>query len=172
MKGELRKQPNADLEQVIQDSLGNAFADCEQQVQQAITEAMNDFKKVTAQVGLAQAIDKGTSYGASVSTLAQETIDRSSVRPIINDNRAIEDLYKANVAMRNVPQNETTIKEIVKKVELSGGNVKSYINQMKNEMANLAYEDLEPEDRTRFKSNYEHNIGLLEGYQREHTESE
>ena len=172
MKGELRKQPNADLEQVIQDSLGNALSSCEQEVQKAIEGAMNEFKKVTAQVGLAQAIDKGTSYGASVSTLAQETIDRSSVRPIINDDRSIEDLYKANVAMRNIPQNETTIKEIVKKVEVSGGNVKSYINQMKNEMANLAYEDLEPEDRARFKSNYEHNIGLLEGYQREHTESE
>ena len=162
MKGELRKKPTADLSDVIQESLGVALSSCEKSLQDAINGAMNDFKKVTAQVGLAQAIDKGTSYGASVATLAQETIDRSSSSPIINDNRAIEDLYKVNMAMRNVQQNDKTILEVINKVEVSGGNIQDYIRQMRNEMANLAYEDIEPADRDRFRSNYEHNIGLLE----------
>ena len=128
----------------------------------SLKNAMESVKTNTARLGMAQAIDKGTTYGASVATLAQETIDRGASSPIIEDNRAIEDLYSANVAMRTQKQDSESIKTVIRKVQTSGGTIEDFINRMKHEKANLEHEGLSDDDKKEFEEIYEHNIKLLE----------
>ena len=158
----LKKKPSADMKDLLADALGKNVSDIEAKMKDSLKNAMESVKTNTARLGMAQAIDKGTTYGASVATLAQETIDRRASSPIIEDNRAIEDLYSANVAMRTQKQDSESIKTVIRKVQTSGGTIEDFINRMKHEKANLEYEGLNDDDKKEFEEIYEHNIKLLE----------
>ena len=165
MKSELRKKPTQDLSQVVQNSLGVAISSCEKELQGKINNALEEFKKATARVGMAQAIDKGTTYGASVSTLANETVGRSSFKPIVEDNRAIEDLYSASVTMRTKKLTETEIETVYKKVTTSGGNIEDYIRRMQRERQSLESDSrISDDDKKTFGENYDANIAKLEEF--------
>ena len=158
----LKKKPSADMKDLLADALGKNVSDIEAKMKDSLKNAMESVKTNTARLGMAQAIDKGTTYGASVATLAQETIDRRASSPIIEDNRAIEYLYSANVAMRTQKQDSESIKTVIRKVQTSGGTIEDFINRMKHEKANLEYEGLNDDDKKEFEEIYEHNIKLLE----------
>ena len=154
------------MQDLLQDAIGQSVSNLQAQMlasQNDLVGKLKNMKTTTAQVGLAQAIDKGTSYGASVSTLAKATANRTSTSPIVEDNRAIEDLYAANVMMRTKQLTQTEVTEVVRKVTISGGNIDDYINRMKRERDNLRFEGSAVESQ--YKDNYDHNIGLLEAYQ-------
>ena len=167
MRAGLRKKPSADIQDLLQEAVEQSVSNLQAQVQQSQNDLigkLKNMKTTTAQVGLAQAIDKGTTYGASISTLAKATAGRTSTKPIIEDNRAIEDLYAANVMMRTKQLNTTEVTEVVRKVTISGGNIDDYIKRMERERDNLRFEGKAVESQ--YKDNYDHNIRELEAFKK------
>ena len=157
MKAGLEKDPKADLNQIIANVLKISASELENNMEQQLKDAMDQFKNATAMVSLGQTIDKGTSYGASAETLARATADRGFPNePIAGDHRAVEDLYQVTHQIRQVPINNSDAKVIIRKVKSSGQNIQQFIDRMESDRKNLT-----AEEEANFGPTYQKNIQTL-----------
>lgn len=163
MKAGLERDPKADLNQIIANVLKTSASELENNMNQQLRDAMEQFKNATAMVSLGQTIDKGTSYGASAETLARATADRGFPdTPIAGDHRAVEDLYQVTNQIRQRSINESDARVIVKKVKSSGLNVNTFIARMERDKDDILREsNLDQRGKDELSKRYDANIQIL-----------
>ncbi len=164
MRVGLGKNPGADLEQILSECIDKSVADIQAElngigadIQNQLNTGMNDLRNSTNKMGLAQTIQNGTQYGASVETLADRTIHRmgsGTVAP--GDDRAIESLYSANESMEKVELSDAAMQNLISQVQNAGYDLKHYIDRMEKNKARLVAEN-KPENQPMI-DNYTKNI--------------